>query len=195
MYTQKDLNRINGIVIAQNPTAAAYRMANLITNADKALQRGRAAISVGCQAIAEIFFSKARQLGIDVDAQLARPSRKLGSQLPEADRFHTNRQAYHGGSPILPCGKLNLRTGNNKYFNVRDNGESPIEVWSDLMGNHRFVITSGSNPIFPIGKRNNFVHDQTGRDIFAGEMVDYINSDSMEMLIENYGSCFCYVYK
>ena len=208
MYTQKDLMRINALV-AKGPVKkliAAQRMADSIKNGEKAMQRASAAIAIGMQNIANIFIEKARLLGIDVNVRLDAPTKVLGSDLPESERHQSNattsRYGRVYGNAILPCGKLNLQTGNNRYFNVKTNGDSCIEVWkvpnrgvSTEPFTYKYVITSGTTPIFQIGSRSCFVHDQNQRFMFEGEMVDYITHDAMILLQDKYGSRHCYVYK
>jgi hypothetical protein len=202
MYTQKDLNRIETLAVKVNAIQLAHRMADSIKNGEKAWQRAAAALSLGYHRIAGVFIDKAKVLGIDVSARLEIPIRLLGSELSVDNQHKSNARTNRGGDPILPCGKLNLETGNNKYFNVKTNGVSTIEVWKtevyhrgDYKNVYKFVITSGSKPIYQIGSHSTFIHDQNRRYMFDGEMVDYINADNMIRLKDKYGSCHCYVYK
>ncbi len=202
MYTQKDYKRIAGILANPTPLAGAERMAKSIKDKHKALQRGNAATALNREDVAKVFFDRAEELGVDVNTELSRVKRVLGSELPFDEQFKSTRRISGGrGAPILPCGVLNLRTGENKYFNVKTSGERTIEVWrTDRQlrmdkPKYRFVITSGARPLTQMGNKKWFQHDQNRTPLFRGELVDYINADSMELLIEKYGNRYCYVYK
>jgi hypothetical protein len=118
------------------------------------------------------------------------------------EQFKTDRPFYTGyqgrGSAILPCGKLVFKTGKNKDFSLRESQQenSTIEIWKTVKGEFRAVITHGSVPLHSIGTRGHFCHYQTSRPLFAGTMVDWIESPNSAQLTALYGSgCTCYVYK
>lgn len=212
--TSKDLMRIRDIVAKSTTITAsgpvpntakqkqlATNMANSITDKDKAFNRGKAAIEVlgDDSEVAQIFFTRAKELGYPVEQELsAAPKTKVlpGSKLPPEQQHKSNAKSSYRGTSILPCGALNLYTGENKYFNVKQDRDSTIEVW-ETNGKYKAVITAGSKPIFQIGSVETFVHDQNpSRQLFRGKMVDYIIASSMEELIPIYGkSMMCYVYK
>jgi len=216
-FVEKDSMRIRDIVTKSNTVTAngitsnqakqiqlASNMAKSITDKNKAFDRGQAAVSIlGADSeIAQIFFNRAKELGYPVDSELSKPAKiKVlpGSKLPP-DQQYKNKYKEQSlgrrrGISILPCGSLNLISGDNKHFNVRENG-STIEVWNSG-GKYKAVITAGTRPIHEIGERAQFVHDQSpSRELFSGVMVDYIIASSMEELIPLYGkSMMCYVYK
>lgn len=209
-FLDKDEMRIRDIVRKSNGDEAkqiqlASNMAKAITDKHKAFNRGTAAVHVlgKNSEIAKIFFRRAGELGYPVEAELAKPktAKKLpGSKLPFDKQYkkkHSGTQfsSRHHANPILPCGSLNFISGENKYFNMRENGGT-IEVWKSDSGTFKAVVTSGNNPLHEIGERAYFDHDQTQRPLFNGIMVDYINVTSMEELIPLYGkSMMCYVYK
>lgn len=218
-FVEKDAMRIRDIVTKSNTVTAngvtsnqakqiqlASNMAKSITDKNKAFDRGQAAVSIlGADSeIAQIFFNRAKELGYPVDSELSKPAKTKvlpGSKLPP-DQQYKNKYKEQSlgrrrGISILPCGSLNLISGENKYFNVRNDGDSTIEVWNSGGGKYKAVITAGTRPIHEIGESAQFVHDQSpSRELFYGKMVDYIIASSMEELIPLYGkSMMCYVYK
>lgn len=209
-FVDKDEKRIRDIVTKSNGNPMkqlqlATNMANSITDKNKAFDRGTAAVHVlgKDSEVATVFFQRARELGYPVDTELAKPAKKKvlpGSKLP-FDQQYKNKYKQDNyrsrGRSVLPCGSLNLISGENKYFNVRENGDGTIEVWNSGGGKFKAVITAGTRPIHEIGERATFVHDQSpSRVLFSGVMVDYITATSMEELIPIYGkSMMCYVYK
>jgi hypothetical protein len=206
--TQKDLQRINDIVTKSKGDESkmlmlANTMCKLITDKNKAFDRGVAADQIlgSDHPVTKVFFDRAGSLGMDVDKSMNSINVLPGSKRPSSEQFKTTRQfssGYRGGGcAILPCGSLNLTSGENKYFNVKTNGAGTIEIWkTNGDEKYRAVITSGSNPLWQIGTQGHFSHDQTGRPLFTGTMVDYIESAHMEALIPLYGkSITCAVYK
>jgi len=209
--SQKDITRINDIVSKSNGDKSkmvtlANTMAKLITDKNKAYDRGVAAEQIlgDDHEVTRIFMDRAAALGVDVASKSSVIQALPGSKRPAAEQHksaHKFNTGYRGrGAAILPCGPLNLTTGKNKYFNVKENGVSTIEIWKvESYGSedkYKAVITSGSTPIYQIGTKGNFAHDQSGRDLFYGTMVDYIESAHMDALIPLYGkSISCFVYK
>ena len=207
--SQKDVQRIQDIVTKSTGDknkmiTLANTMAKLITDKNKAFDRGVAADQIlgADHEVTKIFFDRAEALGMDVAKSAASVKVLPGSQRPAGEQFKTNRQfsgGYKGrGCPILPCGSLNLTTGQNKYFNIHDpfQANSTLEVWEVGYKVWKIVMTSGSNPIWQIGTKGFFSHDQTGRPIFDGTMVDYIEAPHSAQLIPLYGkSLSMYVYK
>jgi hypothetical protein len=98
---------------------------------------------------------------------------------------------------VLPLGKINLKTGNSKYFNVYDTwGEdTTYEVYRVYEG-FRIVATSGKSPLCGIGDRRGFQHDQNRRFLFEGVMVDFATGTELKSLVEKYGNSISgYTYK
>jgi hypothetical protein len=98
---------------------------------------------------------------------------------------------------ILPLGKINLKTGNSKYFNIYDTwGEdTTYEVYRVYEG-FRIVATYGKSPLCQIGERRGFKHDQNGRFLFEGVMVDFSTGSDLKKLVEKYGNSISgYTYK
>ena len=104
---------------------------------------------------------------------------------------------------ILPLGKINLKTGKSKYFNVYDVwGEgSTYEVYQTPEGFQvpsvfKIVATSGKTPLAAIGEKRQFVHDQTGKYLFQGTMIDFATGTDLKKLAEKYGNSISgYTYK
>ena len=207
MNIQKDLTRVQDIISKSmwdrsQMITLAVTMSKLITTKEKALNRARASEEIlgKSNILSIIFYSRASELGIkqeDIVKDLMKPA----SQRPIEERYKSTVRRSKQCS-VLPSGSLNFNTGMNKYFNVKENGESVIEIYkvnsptrmnTDL---YKAVITSGTTPIHQIGTYVHFVHDQNFRDIFVGEMVDYIEHHSMDSLVTLYGQSIpCYVYK
>lgn len=208
-YVQKDINRINDIVTKSSKVTAngiepdemkmvqlALVMANKITEPQKALGRGLAAEKVLGKEnkLSPIFYKRAKDLGVDVDSerkvldqniQLGKKRGPLGNRKPTS------------AIPILPVGKVDLVTGENSHgWNIYSNGESTLEIWKAENGALKCVSTSGNKPIFNVGDKARFIHDQTGRPLFNAIMVDYIEAENAKLLIPEYGKSLAfYVYK
>jgi hypothetical protein len=102
------------------------------------------------------------------------------------------------GKAILPLGRINLLTGDSKYFNVYDTwGEdTTYEIHQADNGGVRVVATSGLFPISQPDRMNKFEHDQTGRHIFYGEMIDSAKGSDLKKLAVKYGKSLAgYTYK
>lgn len=207
--SQKDVQRVQDIITKSAGNDAKMltltnTMCKLITDKNKAFDRAMAADQIlGTEhPVTVAFLDRASALGMDVAKSITSSKVLPGSKRTGDDQFKSTRTfsgGYKGrGCAILPCGSINLQTGKNKYFSIRDQYQtnSTLEVWQDMSGTCRIVITSGSTPIYPIGTKGYFAHDQTGRDLFSGTLVDYIEAPHSEVLIPLYGkSLSCYVYK
>lgn len=107
------------------------------------------------------------------------------------------------GSPILPMGKMNLETGESKYFNVYETwsgDDTTGEIYIKDNGNFLVVFTAGNQPISKFGSFETFQHDQTRRPMFKGEpiqMVDYqlLKDLKKSKYLEGKKSVFVYTYK
>lgn len=111
------------------------------------------------------------------------------------------------GTPILPLGLTNLKTGYSPTFNIYttwDPKDTTAEVWETGDGKYVLVITSGDTPIYKVGARNEFKHDQTWRPFFRNKknwdyivtMVDWATLENLPKLAEKYGNKLrSYVYK
>ena len=158
-YEPKDLKRVRDFALKsggdfQKEIAFAERMARTLTNMDKAIGRAEAAAEVygGWNEIVEVFYNKAVELGYKGPKPGERLEQGivLGSKLPKEQQYKSNRggsgndrYSHRGyrrgaweGSPILPLGKVDLRTGDSPIFNVNDtwNNEGTVEVWRDNKG-------------------------------------------------------------
>lgn len=207
--TQKDVQRVQDIVSKSSGDAnkmltLTNTMCKLITDKNKAYDRGVAADQIlgPDSEVTKAFFARAEALGMDTASKATSTKVLPGSKRSSGEQFKSSRTfsgGYQGrGAAILPCGKLNLQTGKNQYFNIKDTYQinSTLEVWETGHKVYRIVITSGSTPIYQIGTRGYFCNDQTGRPMFDGTLVDYIEAAHAEELIPLYGkSISCYVYK
>lgn len=221
MASPKDLQRINDIITKANgneakEVALATQMVNSITDKQKALQRYEAALEIlgKDHPVTVVFADKAISLGhkIDKDAEPKKKDTygKLGSEdskLKAMGREYTDSMRHLEGAPILPIGSVNLATGSSKYFNIYETWgtgrNTTIEVYKVFKGpgietnEYKFVITSGSGPIYKIGTKVPFAHDQTRRHIFYGECIDWANIGDADLIMKKYNikSASGYVYK
>jgi hypothetical protein len=100
-------------------------------------------------------------------------------------------------NPVLPIGSINVKNGKNKIFDLNTEDDMTIEVWKETYPKKdqiRYVLTSGKKPIYKKGDFKYFRHDQTGRDIFEGEMQDSVLAIDYKQL-SKYGNSTGYVYK
>lgn len=103
------------------------------------------------------------------------------------------------GSPILPLGAVNFKTGNSKMFNVLDtwgneNGTT-AELWKTDDNKYRVIFTSGDGPIYKIGTIASFDHDQRQSHMFDAKLIDWVNIGDLHMLEKYKKSAPGYVYK
>jgi len=157
-YEPKDLKRVRDFGIKsggdfQKEIALAQRMANTLTNMDKAIGRAEAAAEVYGEQneIVEIFYKKAKELGFTgpPPGERLKGGIKLGSKLPKEQQYKRDRTSgfrtsnYRRstawrGNPILPLGKVDLRSGDSPMFNVYDtwldDNSTTVEVWRDNKG-------------------------------------------------------------
>ena len=127
------------------------------------------------------------------------PLQKMGigkfSKPPETSNAVIN-DAY-----VLSVGRVDLTTGECKYFNVYDNNPNgTAEVWKDGNDNFKVVLTSGTSN-YKIGNRRLFLNDQTMRPISNSggrywQLEDYVPVKEMKELVRVYGGSLPgYVYK
>jgi len=94
---------------------------------------------------------------------------------------------------ILGLGTINLKTGKSKYFNVYDTwGENTTyEIYqvptTGEQPAYKIVATSGTKPLSNVGETVSFKHDQTGRFLFHGEMIDFAIGIDLKSLVNKYG--------
>lgn len=98
---------------------------------------------------------------------------------------------------ILPLGKTNIKTGTSKYFNIYETwGETTTYEIHRTEKSYVVVATSGTKPIAKLNEMYTFIHDQTGRFLFYGAMVDFAVGSKLKELIDKYGkSILMYTYK
>ena len=82
-------------------------------------------------------------------------------------------------SPILPCGRVNLKTGSFKYGNIYGfwGEDTTYELYRTDEGKLRVVATAGMKPVVNVGERSSFRHDQTGRYLFTGTVIDVVSGN------------------
>lgn len=98
---------------------------------------------------------------------------------------------YRDGSAILPCGRVNVKTGKFQYgeFYGFWGDDTCYEVYRTDEGKIRVVATAGTTPIVKVGQRSSFIHDQTHRYLFSGEVIDAVVGDAgFKTLGEKYGN-------
>jgi hypothetical protein len=102
----------------------------------------------------------------------------------------------HRSASILPLGKVNLGSGDSKYFNIYETYDGTCEVWQAEPGSYKLIFTAGDKPLAKLGDRRDFRHDQTGARIGTWKLVDYVPVEKMKELIRVYGSSISgYTYK
>ena len=98
---------------------------------------------------------------------------------------------YGEGSPILPVGRVNVKTGKFKYGNFYGfwGDDTCYEVYKTSEGSIRVVATAGTTPIVNIGETSSFIHDQTHRYLFTGRVIETVVGDEgFKTLAEKYGN-------
>jgi hypothetical protein len=195
-------------------------MAHAITDKDKALRRYEAAVEVlGLDHdITKIFSERATELGNKIVGGSSNSKGKgktlgmLGSELPDAKKVvntgydntgYTPRLSKYRPYAILPIGSTNLQTGTCKYFDIFDTwgkgDDTTIELWSSEYPTraYKLVFTSGPKALAEIGATQDFNHDQTGRPLFTGVLVDWVNIGDANLLVRKYNikGAPGYVYK
>ena len=93
-------------------------------------------------------------------------------------------------SAILPCGRVNVKTGKFEYGNFYGfwGNDTCYEVYRTETNKIRVVATSGKKPIVPLGKHSSFCHDQTRRYLFSGVVIDVVvGDDGFRTLEDKYG--------
>tara|TARA_R110000772_G_scaffold6250_12_gene21964 strand:- start:16 stop:336 length:321 start_codon:yes stop_codon:yes gene_type:complete len=101
-------------------------------------------------------------------------------------------------SPILPVGSVNLETGEFEYGNIYGfwGEDTTYELYKTDDGYLRVVATAGREPIVPLGERSSFQHDQTGRYLFSGEVIDVATGDEgLKSFIKYKKRITCATYK
>ena len=94
-------------------------------------------------------------------------------------------------SPILPCGSVNVKTGNFKYGDFYGfwGDDTTYEVYKTDKDTIRVVATAGTTPIVKVGEHSSFRHDQNSRFLFRGEVIETVVGDAgFRTLGEKYGN-------
>jgi len=108
------------------------------------------------------------------------------------------RNQSNGSCAILGIGKVNLKTGRCKYFNIFETWDGTVEVWrlhhphgyldTESKPEFRLVFTAGENPMFANNVRADFHQDQTRRRLPPMTKVDSCRVKDMATLIATYGN-------
>ena len=105
------------------------------------------------------------------------------------------RRRRYSGSWILDLGKINLKNGRSKYFNIYETwGEdSTYEIYEtkNRKGEteYRIVVTSGTKPLAEVGEDRDFVsYRQPSRHLFNGKLVDFAVGTDLKEKVEKYGN-------
>jgi len=98
---------------------------------------------------------------------------------------------------ILPIGKVNLKTGKNRLFNVYDTWKSgTAEIHRTNTGKTVVIFTSGNVSCAKLGESVWCHHDQTRRWLFDSRMVDSCPIGDLPLMTADLGtSVSFYVYK
>lgn len=97
---------------------------------------------------------------------------------------------------ILGIGKVNLKSGRCKYFNIYETYDGTVEVWkagpegasTEVPGcGYKLVFTAGTSSRKP-GQREQFHQDQTGRSLPSMTFVKAVPVKDMASLIEEFGN-------
>lgn len=96
---------------------------------------------------------------------------------------------YSHGNPVLPLGKVNLITGDSKYFNIYETWDGTAEVWKDLDPgqNYKLVFTAGNKPLAKKDDKKEFYHDQSGARIGYWTFIDSARVKDMKKIALKYG--------
>lgn len=96
---------------------------------------------------------------------------------------------------ILSIGRINLKTGSSKYFNIYETwGEdTTYEIHELYMMGHsepsyRIIVTSGKAPLVKDNEECMYFGDQSRRFLFRSKMVDFAVGNDLKKLAEKYGS-------
>jgi len=84
-------------------------------------------------------------------------------------------------SYIAPCGKVNLETGKFQYGDIYNfwGEDTTYELYRVReTGRLKIVATAGMEPLCQIGSTNSFRHDQTGKLLWSGEVIDVASSNA-----------------
>lgn len=103
---------------------------------------------------------------------------------------------------VLSIGKLSLKKGGSKYFNVYETwgNDSTYEIYKEFSPNkepkYRIVVTSGTKPLAKSDQIRTFFSQSSRRYLFTGVMVDYAVGENLKDMAKKYGSSImAYVYK
>lgn len=107
---------------------------------------------------------------------------------------------YPSGSPILPLGKVNVKTGSSPMFNIYDTwlddgGDMHFEIWKTADNKYKIIFGAGDSAYEKIGTQEDFYHDQNFRNFGRWTLIDDGKLENLKNVTKYGSSIFGYVYK
>lgn len=107
---------------------------------------------------------------------------------------------YPSGSPILPLGKVNIKTGGSSMFNIydvwlEDGDRMHFEIWKTYDNKYKAIFGSGNSAYEKVGTRSDFYHDQNFRPFGSWTLVDSGKLKDFKNVTKYGNSISGYVYK
>jgi hypothetical protein len=212
---QKDLDRMHSILKKSGDDKEKMRnyveaMAKAIKDKHKAFQRGKAADEVlKDQELANIFYHRAQELGLDFDINVERSKTgmsKFGIEVPKLGsrkgKVHDEKHRNRINTSIASLGSVNIQTGKSRYFNVYETwreDDTVVEVWKkDENGSLILVFGSGTKPMVDIGGTATFRDYNSGREItYHSTLIEWVLMKDLKELLRIYNkkSFTGYTYK
>ena len=123
--------------------------------------------------------------------------------LEKGDRISVLEAYGRDGIAILPFGSVNMITGANRTLNniYQTWEDMTVEFWKVREGKIVLIFTSGRRPLFKVGDKKHFSHDQTQRPLFEGAFIELLDFCLIEDLatkgpqVVGKKSVMGYVYK
>ena len=98
---------------------------------------------------------------------------------------------------IASLGRLNVKTGSSKYFNVYETwANATAEIHRTSKDTTVIIFTQGDKPICEVGVARSFKSDQSWRHLFDAYMVESCPIADLSKVAAKYGNSFtAYTYK
>jgi len=102
----------------------------------------------------------------------------------------SQRRRYKQGNMVNVLGRLNLKTGDSKYFNVYEEwDDTTAELWQNTDTKRNIIVfTAGSKPIAKDGEFKEFFDSQTFRFIGGAKFIDYCDINNLKDRASEWGS-------
>ena len=124
------------------------------------------------------------------------------NKLTDGEFIGEGAYKYGRADSILPMGTVNLKTGDNQYFNVyeewKDEDENfGAEFWKDPNVQMPYKIIFGSGHDREEGDRQDFQHDQTRAKFGTWTYIKHVDLEQLKELAKEMksGKLSAYVYK